>query len=88
MLKLKKILTLVISLAIIFMLFKIFIRLLPIILVFILISLIPFQKIFEKFTKKREFESAPGQIYKQCGYCKKKTERTALNCDFCGRPFE
>lgn len=90
--KLNNLLTLTIFIIILAVVFKIFIKLLPVILVFILISNFPYKKLlgfFSKiFIKSRNFESMPGQTYKQCSYCKKKADRTAVKCNFCGRSFE
>ena len=92
MTSLNKILSLIISMAIFIFFFKIFIKLLPLIAFSALILMFPYGKITEKFSQifggNRDFESIPGQTYKQCRYCQKKADRKALTCDFCGKSFE
>jgi len=92
MIRLNKILSLIISLAVFIFFFKILIKLLPLILFGALILMFPYRKLTEKLSQmlgnNRDFESIPGQTYKQCRYCQKKAARKALTCDFCGRTFE
>ncbi len=92
MINLNRILYLIIFLIIFLFIFKIFIRFLPLILVFVVVLLLPYQKMLKKVSdlliKKNDIQSNPGKIYKQCGYCQKRANRKALKCDFCGNPFE
>lgn len=87
-----KILYLIIFIAVFLFIFKVFIKFLPIIIVFIAILCFPYQKMLEKlsglFIKKKDYEHVSGKIYKQCSYCQKRADRKALKCDFCGKPFE
>ncbi|OGI02561.1 MAG: hypothetical protein A2Y25_09645 [Candidatus Melainabacteria bacterium GWF2_37_15] len=73
-------LTLIISTIILIAVLKIFIKLLPLLLI---VALSYF--LFKQFKKPGMVQ---GQTYKQCGHCKKKAERNALSCDFCGKSLE
>ncbi|GEM_PF-2262518 len=92
MLKINKIITLFIFISILIIIFKVFIKLLPIILIFVVVLFFPYQKLLGKilnlFIKKHDFQSAPEQLYKQCSYCKKRADINVKTCDFCGKPFE
>ncbi len=96
---LNKIAYFVIFLAIFLFIFKIFFKILPFLLICVVILFFPYQKLLLKVSnllknvlglslKKENYEVNAGKIYKQCGYCKKRADRKALQCDFCGRPFE
>jgi len=92
MINLNRFLTLILFLILFAAIFKIFLKFLPLLLIFVIILSIPYQKMLKKlsnlFIKKQGLDSVTGKVYKQCNYCQKRADRKALSCDFCGKPFE
>lgn len=89
----------IIFLVVFIFIFKVFIKILPIILIFGVVFFFPYQKVLKKITglflktqkdysTKQEVHCDSGKVYKQCNYCKKRAEMTSEKCDFCGKNFK
>jgi hypothetical protein len=89
---LNKILNFIFFIMVLMIVLKVFIFILPAILILVAVLLLMnwkmIKQLSEMFGKKQEFKTVPGKTYKECRYCQKKADRHAPACAFCGKAFE